>query len=144
MEENGSAAILAAKRSAGVAPEVKLKEGVTHMCQPSMNKAAHPGFGVSVSPQKGLVSTKIKKIQVQNNLIAFTLNRASSSYFFLFFSAYSYFSLFFSNFLLFFLFFSHFTYNKQIFQGGHGTGKTENREFGSYFFQTGKTQGILL
>ena len=24
--------------------------------------------------------------------------------------------------------------------GGHGTGKTE---FGSYFFQTGKTQGIL-
>ena len=29
-------------------------------------------------------------------------------------------------------------------QGGHGTGKTENREFGSYFFQTGKTQGILL
>ena len=41
--------------------------------------------------------------------------RASSSYFFLFFSAYSYFSYFFSNFLLFFLFFSHFTYNKQIF-----------------------------
>ena len=38
--------------------------------------------------------------------------RASSSYFFLFFSAYSYFSYFFSNFLL---FFSHFTYNKQIF-----------------------------
>ena len=42
-------------------------------------------------------------------------NRASSSYFFLFFSAYSYFSYFFSNVLLFFLFFSHFTYNKQIF-----------------------------
>ena len=49
-------------------------------------------------------------------ILDFTLKfwccRASSSYFFLFFSAYSYFL---SNFLLFFLFFGHFTYNKQIF-----------------------------
>ena len=44
VEENGSAAMLAAKRSVGVAPEVNFREHVTHMPPPSMNKAAHSGF----------------------------------------------------------------------------------------------------
>ena len=64
------AAMLAAKRSAGVAPEVNLRECVTHMPLPSVNNAAHSGFetqrrchqksktGVSVAPQKGLMSSK--------------------------------------------------------------------------------------
>ena len=59
------------KRSAGVAPEVSLKECVTCMPPPSANKATHSGFetqrrrhqksktGVSVAPQKGLMSSKI-------------------------------------------------------------------------------------
>ena len=58
-EENGLTAMLTAKRSAGVAPEVNLREHVT-----CMNKAAHSGFetqrrhhlksktGVSVAPEK--------------------------------------------------------------------------------------------
>ena len=44
MEEIGLAAMLAAKRSAGVAPEVNLIEHVAHMPVPSANKAAHSGF----------------------------------------------------------------------------------------------------
>ena len=44
MEENDLAAILAAKRSAGVTPEVNLREHVTHMPPPSVNKAAYSGF----------------------------------------------------------------------------------------------------
>ena len=64
MEENGLAAMLTTKRSVGVAPEVMLKECVTHMPPWSMNKAAHSGFetqrrhyrksktGVLVAPQK--------------------------------------------------------------------------------------------
>ena len=64
VEEIGSAAMLAAKRSAGVAPEVNVREHVTHTPLPSANKAAHSGFetqrrhhqkskiGVSVAPQK--------------------------------------------------------------------------------------------
>ena len=40
MEENS----LAAKGLAGVTPEVNLKECVTCMPLPSMNKAAHSGF----------------------------------------------------------------------------------------------------
>ena len=64
MEENGSAAMLAAKRSAGDA------QHVTHMPPPSVNKTTHSGFetqrrhheksitGISVAPQKGLVSSK--------------------------------------------------------------------------------------
>ena len=35
---------LAAKRSAGVVPEVSLREHVTHTPLPSTNKAAHSGF----------------------------------------------------------------------------------------------------
>ena len=62
--ENGSAAMLAAKRSAGVAPEVNLREYVTHTPLPNSIKAAHSGFetqsrhhqkyktGVSVAPKK--------------------------------------------------------------------------------------------
>ena len=44
MEEIGSAAMLAAKRSAGVTPEVNLKECVKCMPPPSADKAAHFGF----------------------------------------------------------------------------------------------------
>ena len=62
--------MLATKRSAGVAPEVNLREHVKHTPLPSLNKAAHSGFetqrrchqkfktGVSVAPQKGLMSSK--------------------------------------------------------------------------------------
>ena len=60
---DGSAAMLAAKRSAGVAPEVNLREHITQMPLASVNKAAHSGFetqrkhhqksktGASVTPQ---------------------------------------------------------------------------------------------
>ena len=62
--------MLAANRPAGVAPEVNLREHISHMLLPSANKAAHSGFetqrrrhqktkrGVSVAPQKGLMSSK--------------------------------------------------------------------------------------
>ena len=70
MEEIGLMAFLAAKRLAGVAPEVNLKECVTCTPLPSTNKAAHYGFetqrrhhqksttGVSVAPQQGITSSK--------------------------------------------------------------------------------------
>ena len=73
---DGSAAMLAAKRSAGVEPEVNLRECVTHMPPLNANKAAHSGFetqrrhhqksktGVSVAPQKGLMSSKIIKFKI--------------------------------------------------------------------------------
>ena len=65
MEENSSAAMLATKRSAGVTPEVNLRECVKCMPPPSRNNAAHSGFeikrcnqwsktGVSVAPPKVL------------------------------------------------------------------------------------------
>ena len=44
VEENGSAAVLAANRSAGVTPEVNPWKPVTHIPPPSTNKAAHSGF----------------------------------------------------------------------------------------------------
>ena len=44
MEEIGSAAMLAVKRSAGVTLEVNLWVSVTHMPLPSVSKAAHSGF----------------------------------------------------------------------------------------------------
>ena len=71
VEENGLAAMLATKRSAGVAPEVNLRKCIRHIPLPSVNKAADPGFetqrrcrqksktGVSVAPQKGLMSLVI-------------------------------------------------------------------------------------
>ena len=64
VEENHSAAMLAAKSSAGVALEVNLKEHVTHMPLPSANKA---GFETqrrrhqkskTVAPHKELMSSK--------------------------------------------------------------------------------------
>ena len=66
VEENSSAAKLATKKSAGVAPEVNLRGHVTCMLPQSTNKAAHSGLkrhqksktGVSVAPQKGLMSSK--------------------------------------------------------------------------------------
>ena len=68
--ENGSAAILATKKSAGVASEVSLREHVTYTPPPNVNKAAHSDFetqwrchqkskkGVSVASQKRLMSPK--------------------------------------------------------------------------------------
>ena len=45
MEENGSVAMLAVKRSESVAPEVNLRECVAHNMPPlCVNKAAHSGF----------------------------------------------------------------------------------------------------
>ena len=44
VEENSLYTMLAAKRSAGVTPEMNLGEHVTHMSLPRMNKAAHSGF----------------------------------------------------------------------------------------------------
>ena len=44
MEENGSAAILDTKRLGGVTVEVNLREHVTCMPLPSMNKAAYRGI----------------------------------------------------------------------------------------------------
>ena len=67
LEEIGSAAMLAAKRSAGVTPEVNLREHITCIPPTTANNTAHSGFetqrrhhkGVSVAPQKGLMSSKI-------------------------------------------------------------------------------------
>ena len=68
--KDGSAAMLAAKRSAGVTPEVNLRRHVTCTALLSANKAAHSGFetqrrchqksktGVSVAPQKEPMSSK--------------------------------------------------------------------------------------
>ena len=81
---DGLAAMLAAKRLAGVAPDVNLREGVTHMPPPSVNKVARSGFetqrrrhqksktGLSVAPLKGLVSSqfflkKEKKLGVRKH-----------------------------------------------------------------------------
>ena len=70
MEGNGSAAMLATKRSAGVTPELNLRGHVTYMPPPSANKATLSGFetqrrhhqksktGISVAPQKGFMSSK--------------------------------------------------------------------------------------
>ena len=49
VDENGSAAMLAAKRLAGVAPEVNLGEHTSHMSLQSANKAAH---SVDMCPPK--------------------------------------------------------------------------------------------
>ena len=43
-EENGSAAMLTTKRSAGVTPDMNLIDCVTHTPPPNANKAAHSGF----------------------------------------------------------------------------------------------------
>ena len=61
---------MAAKRSAGVTPEVNLRNFVTYMPLPIVNNAEHSGFETqgrhhqksktraSVPPQKGLMSSK--------------------------------------------------------------------------------------
>ena len=57
MEEIGSAAMLATKMSAGVAPEVNLRQSVTYTPTLIAIKSAHSGFetqritGVSVVPK---------------------------------------------------------------------------------------------
>ena len=80
--------MLATNRSAGVTPEVNLREHVTHTPLPRVNKAAHSGFetqrrrpqkpktGVSVAPQKGLMSSK-------NFLKEFKINIPSENGYFL-------------------------------------------------------------
>ena len=67
------AAMLATKRSAGVTPEVNLREHISCVPPPSVTKTAHSGFEtqrrchqksktvVSVAPQKDLCPPKIKK-----------------------------------------------------------------------------------
>ena len=65
MEENGSAAKLATKRSAGVAPEVNLKECVAHTLLPSMNKAANP----DECQQKSKTGVPTKKTFVLQNVL---------------------------------------------------------------------------
>ena len=75
-EENDSPGMLAAKRSAGVAPDMNLRERVTDMFPSSVNKAVHSGFETqrchqnsktwaSVVPQKkDLCPPKIKKTSI--------------------------------------------------------------------------------
>ena len=70
MEDIGSVAMLAAKRLAGLTPEVNLRKYVTHIFLTSLNKAAIYGFkthrrshqmpkaAVSVAPQKGQYITE--------------------------------------------------------------------------------------
>ena len=50
--------ILAAKRAAGVTPEVNLKKCVTHTPPPSCPHHQKSKTRVSVAPQKGLMSSK--------------------------------------------------------------------------------------
>ena len=76
MSENSLAAMLAAKRSLGVTPEVNLRECIPPMPLPSANKAAHSGFenrgnitkspktGVS-GPTKGPANEKCKIVREQ-------------------------------------------------------------------------------
>ena len=71
MEQNGLVAILAIKRSTGVAPDVNLRECVTCMPPPTAIRAVHSGFetqrrchqkfkrGVLVAPQKGVIFSEI-------------------------------------------------------------------------------------
>ena len=68
VDENSSTATLAAKRSAGVAPEVNVKNSLG-VDDKGCRQGNHPGFEtyakvtkipkrVSVTPQKGLMSSK--------------------------------------------------------------------------------------
>ena len=76
-EENSSAAMLATKRSAGVVPEMNLREGVTCFPLPSRNKAAlrrchqKSEKGYQWTHKKDLCPPKFKKQQktVPNLLI---------------------------------------------------------------------------
>ena len=69
----GPAAMLAIYTGSGVAPEVNLRECISHMPLQSSNKASHSGFetqrrchqksktGVSVAPKMDMCPTKILK-----------------------------------------------------------------------------------
>ena len=65
VEENGLAAMLATKRSAGVTPEVNLRECVAHTPLPSVNKAARSGFETQrrhhQKPTTGVISGPTKR-----------------------------------------------------------------------------------
>ena len=75
--------MLAAKSLGGVASEVNLRECISPIPKLSTNKAAHSGFetqrrhhqksktGISVAPQKGLMSSKLffTKIEFELNSI---------------------------------------------------------------------------
>ena len=56
-EENGSAAMLTTRRSAGVTLDMNLIDCVTHIPPPNANKAAHSGLkpreDVTRSPKQG-------------------------------------------------------------------------------------------
>ena len=74
MEEIGLAAMLTAKRSAGFAPEVNLREHITCMPLPSANKAAplalKPSGDITRSPKQGYQwPQKLKKIQSMHILL---------------------------------------------------------------------------
>ena len=75
VDQKGPAAVLFAKRSAGVTPEVNLKNPL-HPGKEACEQGIYPGFetqgtwhqksktGVLVDPQTGLLSSKICWIQV--------------------------------------------------------------------------------
>ena len=75
VDQKGSATVLVAKRSAGVTPEVNLKN-LLHAGKEAYEQGIHPGFetqgtchqrsktGVLVDPQTGLMSSKNYWIQV--------------------------------------------------------------------------------
>ena len=93
-----STAMLAAKRLAGVTPEVNFREHVTHMPLPSMNKAAHSGFealrrhhqksktGVSVTPQKDLCRPNFFFKKVRIFWISSKMFHQGQNWFYLFYS----------------------------------------------------------
>ena len=59
VEEMGSAAMLAAKRSAGVTPEMNLGECVkTYASARHYFESQSPKQGLTVAPQKGSMSSK--------------------------------------------------------------------------------------
>ena len=80
VEENGSAAMLASKRLAGVTSQVNLKERETHTSLPIVNKATYSAFKtkrrhhqksktvVSVAPQEGLMSSNFFKKRSNGNV----------------------------------------------------------------------------
>ena len=80
MEEIGLVAMLATKRLAGIKPELNLREHVTCMPLPSMNKVVHSGFdtqrrrnqksktGASVAAQKGLLYSKKRVFSMKSLL----------------------------------------------------------------------------
>ena len=81
--------MLAAKRLACVSPEVNLREHVTHTPLPSWNKTAHSGFetqrrrhqksktGVSVAPQKGLMSLQKFFLKKNKNFLQLRLREVN-------------------------------------------------------------------